>query len=587
MSVTEPRRSVHDGIKLVETVVVSNIANELRSADLRAFFSEWVEANRFVCFHYQHREDTSQKTAGEGPKTRCCLVKMRSQQDAILFIKRYDGVRWLHTVRVGGELELSSACMLRLARTEDLCPTTTPRHANTDGEQPEAPAYQTRKQKRANARKGLLQTRETLVPKDLLPPPGLPQGNVGTPSKRLVELVSACVVPPAILKGLGVQLSSCSRSRQRQGEFNFVWGFKGDGDDMEDDIEEWDRYEAIHGPIPTHTHERADRLECDYYLFEENCEQTWEKGSSGLVFHTDDAHWDAAQGDFHERTADALDVAPGDEDAECDWDAGTRDPDAHAHSEELERRQELDKLARMRACRDVRPWRPRRLEVPGLPPALHLARHRGQASHGLEMLKGYEVRKGTAPRQTDTGSEKAGRGLDGEDAGKIISKEPGFEDAFERDVRRGFAGKLCEKMGWKSGEGLGVRRDLGLVKGLASTWLSVGSAGMAVVKSLREARRGIGFSIGSGGAGADELAGSDVDGSGGGVLAGNASSFGARRRQGGEAGSAHGESAGGVHVETCMRACACALSERGDGREAQDETLNPCQHTCLNPNPKP
>ena len=75
-------------------------------------------------------------------------------------------------------------------------------------------------------------------------------------------------------------------------------------------------------------HERGDRLECETALFEENCEQTWEKGSSGLVFHTDDAHWDAAQGDFHERTADALDVVPGDADAENDWEAGTEDPDA-------------------------------------------------------------------------------------------------------------------------------------------------------------------------------------------------------------------------------------------------------------------
>ena len=75
-------------------------------------------------------------------------------------------------------------------------------------------------------------------------------------------------------------------------------------------------------------HERGDRLECETALFEENCEQTWEKGSSGLVFHTDDAHWDAAQGDFHERTADALDVVPGDADAQCDWEAGTEDPDA-------------------------------------------------------------------------------------------------------------------------------------------------------------------------------------------------------------------------------------------------------------------
>ena len=41
------------------------------------------------------------------------------------------------------------------------------------------------------------------------------------------------------------------------------------------------------------------------------------------------------------------------------------------------------------------------------------------------------------------------------------------DDAFERDVRRGFGGRLCEKMGWKPGDGLGSKGsgDLGIVKG--------------------------------------------------------------------------------------------------------------------------
>jgi hypothetical protein len=39
------------------------------------------------------------------------------------------------------------------------------------------------------------------------------------------------------------------------------------------------------------------------------------------------------------------------------------------------------------------------------------------------------------------------------------------EDSFDRDVRRGFAGQLCEKLGWREGEGLGANGDLGVVKG--------------------------------------------------------------------------------------------------------------------------
>jgi hypothetical protein len=37
-------------------------------------------------------------------------------------------------------------------------------------------------------------------------------------------------------------------------------------------------------------------------------EVTWEKGGSALVFHTDDAHWDAQHGDNDERTADEFNI---------------------------------------------------------------------------------------------------------------------------------------------------------------------------------------------------------------------------------------------------------------------------------------
>jgi hypothetical protein len=65
-------------------------------------------------------------------------------------------------------------------------------------------------------------------------------------------------------------------------------------------------------------------------------------------------------------------------------------------------------------------------------------------------------------------------------------------DAFDRDVQCGVAGKLCRKMGWKPGDGLGVKGDLGIVEGLVRSWDSTNGAGMPV-KSLKESRRGIGF----------------------------------------------------------------------------------------------
>ena len=505
--------------EVTKLVLVGNIPPELRSADLRAFFNEWVEGGRFCCFHYQHRQDVVRSGAAGH---RCCLVRVKSAAAAAAFTRQYDGERWRKIRRTGSEHELACRCSVRLASRDDMSPTpaaapalapstvaarvdggqaagwrgtrawasehrTVLRHSSKAVDVPEntqragATGYQTRRQKRESVRTGLMQTREAVVPRDLMPPPGLPQGNVGTPSKRIVELASACVVPPSVLKALGVELSSCSRSKQRQGEFNFDWtAIIGPHEDDEADTEEWDRVDALEGPVPSHINERADRLETEYQLYEENCEQVWEKGSSGLVFYTDDSHWDLQEGDFHERTADALDVVPGDRDALCDWEAGTQDPDSATYVQAVERRREREKawITRRHDCAAsfVEGRRRQREEVKALPPILRPQRSRDGPSHGPGPVQG------TSSPHVD--NEIASNGV-GVGVGIV-------DDAFERDVRRGFAGQLCEKLGWRPGDGLGVGRNLGIVKGLVNSWFSVKGAVMPV-KGFKESRRGIGF----------------------------------------------------------------------------------------------
>lgn len=433
------------------------------------FDVQWVEGNRFRCFHYQHREDQT------NPSRRCCIVQLW-QNDTAAFIGRYDGQRWVRTGRE--EVELAAMCKVRKAASQDIC---------TEGSTPDvgsSPAdtalfYQTRKQKREAVGKGMVKKRGTVLPRDLLPPPGLPQGNVGTPSKRIIELVSSSLVPPSALKRLAVNLSSCSRGNFREGQFNFDWKAVV-GDDDDDDAEEWDRVLALEGPVPSHINERADRLECENPLYEENCEQTWEKGSSGLVHYTDDAHWDAALGDFHERTADALDVVREDADAACDWEASTTDAHQEAYLHALQERKNLQqklwkrKVGHLQLAGGLE----KKQRALTLPPALR----RGGGGGGGAADVFSALSQPAMPARCDM---KEVETLDRKVAGK-------YEDAFERDVRRGFAGKLCEKMGWKLGGGLGVSGDLGIVKGLVASWDAAGGAGMPV-KSLKESRKGIGF----------------------------------------------------------------------------------------------
>lgn len=463
-----------------ELFEISNIPSELRSADLRAFFSEWVEGGRFLCFHYTHRRGVCE--AQSGGNKRCCLVKVRPSDGGDL-VARFSGQRWIQAKRVVGDTELAERCLVSPALM------TAPAAGDSIGE-----GYMTRKQRREMRRKGLSKVRNTVVFKDLLPPPAMPQGNVGTPSRRLIELVRECLVPAGALKGLGLCLSGCGRTKERRGEFNFNWTSVVGESDEDDDAEEWDRLEALEGPVPNHINERADRLECETTLFEEECEQTWEKGSSGLVFHTDDAYWDAAKGDFHERTADALDVVPEDDDVQGDWEASTKDPDADAFQESLRRVIMVPGRTRRNS---EGPAKPKPLK---LPPAIRARKADRRDGDGCCTDSLAAALAGCPSRvESDVHLSKSVRK---DETARPLSVEvtvsdsratrSAREDAFERDVHSGFAGKLCRKMGWRPGTGLGVKGDLGIVEGLVKSWEAMKGAGMPV-KNVKERRRGIGF----------------------------------------------------------------------------------------------
>ena len=73
--------------------------------------------------------------------------------------------------------------------------------------------------------------------------------------------------------------------------------------DSDNEVEEWDRYEALHDDV-TEQDRTKERL------FEEEIELKWEKGGSGLVFYTDAQFWDLKDncGDFDEKTADDWDL---------------------------------------------------------------------------------------------------------------------------------------------------------------------------------------------------------------------------------------------------------------------------------------
>ena len=107
--------------------LVGNIPSKFRSADLRAVFSQFVEKEYFICFHYRHRPEQIQTSPPEptisssteshneitsdvgtgGPsrhghgaaggvaKTKCCVVAMeRSGNGGKEFVQMYANKNW-------------------------------------------------------------------------------------------------------------------------------------------------------------------------------------------------------------------------------------------------------------------------------------------------------------------------------------------------------------------------------------------------------------------------------------------------------------------------------------------------------------
>ncbi|XP_041273629.1 G patch domain-containing protein 3 [Onychostruthus taczanowskii] len=303
--------------------LVSGIPASLRSAHLRAYFSQFLEAGGFLCFHYRHRPERPPAGGGGGasaPRTCSCPVAVRPGR-ARRFVRMYSGKRWVGP----GGAALPGRCLIRRVR---LSPGTEAPPSSQDGA-------------------GTASVTEAELKRlpEFNPPSFMPCGNVGTPLGVFLELIRACRLPPRVISKLQLDFPRTGSSR-RYGNVPFqypstetvpgagtVYTAAGDeitegeepvgltqpaqpqedeegqeqeeeesnsGDD-DDTCEEWQRHAALHEDVTQQ--ERARER-----LFEEEIELKWEKGGSGLVFYTDAQFWQEQDGDFDEQTADDWDV---------------------------------------------------------------------------------------------------------------------------------------------------------------------------------------------------------------------------------------------------------------------------------------
>lgn len=71
----------HNDGTFQQCYIIGNIPSQFRSADLRAYFSQFTEKKGFTCFHYRHRPQVAMATTdGSEDKNEkndcCCIVKV-------------------------------------------------------------------------------------------------------------------------------------------------------------------------------------------------------------------------------------------------------------------------------------------------------------------------------------------------------------------------------------------------------------------------------------------------------------------------------------------------------------------------------
>jgi hypothetical protein len=150
-----------------EILIIFNIPESFGSADLRRFFSDFVESEKFICFHFKRRPESKLSNFDRGKllndesagqvKFNCCPVRLETKE-AEKFMARYNQTHWTDDEGV----DLDFKCFIVKGSEEN--------HWN-----------------------GLDESK---------PPSVLPRGNVGTCTKFLLESIRTCKLPPTIIKRL-------------------------------------------------------------------------------------------------------------------------------------------------------------------------------------------------------------------------------------------------------------------------------------------------------------------------------------------------------------------------------------------------
>ncbi|KAL8582200.1 hypothetical protein ACOMHN_004119 [Nucella lapillus] len=247
--------------------VVNNIPPFYRSADLRRFFSQFVETGGFDCFHFRHRPEkqsvktsevtsfsttddpgasvTNHDNSDTKRETFCCIIRV-SEIKFVELTRTYHQRNWQDNKDKDSKKEALSSkskCLISRLKTS---PSSTLEHGKSVATNAVTPSnscgtashsqYQTRGEMRQ-----IPPDREDFHEEDLLrlpelrPPTVMPHGNVGTPTMDFMKLIQECRLPPSIIKKLQLDFPN-SKNKGKYGNVPFDYQTYGievpSGDDV-------------------------------------------------------------------------------------------------------------------------------------------------------------------------------------------------------------------------------------------------------------------------------------------------------------------------------------------------------------------
>ena len=182
--------------------IVYNIPEDLSLSEIRHFFSTFIESERFGMFHYLGRKQRNEEDTED---VGCCIVKLNCEFD--LFKEEYHEKEWKENTS-------SKYCMICGPISKDEIDLKDKRKKKKEEDIYQSVSDHISKRKTKFLKRSERKSQNSIemnndVILELIPPEGLPNGNIGTPVHVLMKMIQKCILPASMITHLGISNIEC------------------------------------------------------------------------------------------------------------------------------------------------------------------------------------------------------------------------------------------------------------------------------------------------------------------------------------------------------------------------------------------